>query len=131
MSAGTTVVTKQAAGSVAAAVERLTDLLEQRKITVFAVIDQAEAARKVGLELRDTVLVLFGNPVAGTPVMDAAPLAALDLPLKVLIWDDGGQTTVTYRDAVAAAIELGAPPEAAAHLGVINTLTDAIAQSND
>ncbi len=126
MSAGTTVVTKTTTGSVAAAVERLTDLLEQRKITVFALIDQADAARQVGLELRETVLVIFGNPVAGTPVMDAAPLTALDLPLKVLIWDDGGRTTVTYRDPVAAAIELGAPQEAAANLGVINVLTDAI-----
>lgn len=131
MFASTTVVTKRTRGTVTAAVERLTDLLGQRKIMVFALIDQAEAAREAGLELRDTVLVIFGNPAAGTPVMDAAPLAALDLPLKVLIWDDDGQTTVTYRDPVAAAIELGAPEEAAARLGVINVLTDAITQAND
>lgn len=126
MSAASTVVTKNAAGSVAAVVKRLTDLLEERKITVFAVIDQAAAARDVGLQLRDTVLVVFGNPAAGTPVMDAAPLSALDLPLKVLIWDDGGQTTVAYRDPVAAAVELGAPQEAAARLGAIHALTDAV-----
>lgn len=121
-----TVVTKEAAGSVAAVVERLTGLLEERKITVFAVIDQAAAARSVGQELRDTVLVVFGNPAAGTPVMAAAPLTALDLPLKVLIWDDGGRTTVSYRDPVAAAVGLGAPAEAAGRLGVIHALTDAV-----
>ena len=121
-----TVVTKKAAGSVAAVVKRLTDLLDERKIMVFAVIDQAAAALSVGLELRDTVLVVFGNPAAGTPVMAAAPLTALDLPLKVLIWDDGGQTTVTYRDPVTAAVELGAPPAAAERLGVIHALTDAV-----
>ena len=126
-----TAVTKTAEGSVAEVVERLTDLLGERKITVFAVIDQAAAARSVGLELRDTVLVLFGNPAAGTPVMAAAPLTALDLPLKVLVWDDGGRTTVTYRDPVAAAVELGAPQEAAGKLGVIHVLTDAVTVGHD
>ena len=126
MSVISAVVTKTTAGPVSAVVERLTDLLEERKIRVFTVIDQAAAARNVGLELRDTVLVVFGNPMAGTPVMDAAPLAALDLPLKVLIWDDGGQTTVTYRDPVAAAVEMGAPQESAARLAVIHALTDEV-----
>ena len=55
----------------------------------FAVIDQAAEARQAGQRLRDTVLVLFGSPAAGTPVMAASPLAALDLPLKVLVWGDG------------------------------------------
>jgi uncharacterized protein (DUF302 family) len=124
-----TVVTKKADGSVAEVAERLTGLLKERSITVFAVIDQAAAAREAGLELRDTVLVLFGNPAAGTPVMAAAPLAAVDLPLKVLLFDDGGRTTMAYRDPVAAAVELGAPPEAAARLGVIHALTDALADA--
>ena len=129
------VLTKEAAGSVAEVVDRLIDLLEARSIMVFTTIDQAAAAREVGLELRDTVLVVFGNPMAGTPVMAAAPLAALDLPLKVLIWDDGGRTQVSYRDPVAAAVEAGAPAEAAGRLAVIHALTDAVvdkpAESND
>jgi uncharacterized protein (DUF302 family) len=54
------------------------------------------AAREAGLELRETTLVIFGNPAAGTPVMAAAPLPALDLPLKILIWADGSRTNVTY-----------------------------------
>ena len=80
----------------AGTVTRFTDLLRAKGVRLLAVIDQTAEARQVGLDLRDTTLVIFGHPVAGTPVMDAAPLAALDLPLKVLIWDDAGQTKVTY-----------------------------------
>lgn len=56
----------------------------------------AAEAGNAGLVLRPTTLVVFGSPAAGTPVMDAAPLAALDLPLKVLVWEDGGRTLVSY-----------------------------------
>ena len=63
---------------------------------LFTVIDQSGEAEAAGLELRDTKLVIFGSPQAGTPVMVAAPLAALDLPLKVLVWEDGHQTKVSY-----------------------------------
>jgi uncharacterized protein (DUF302 family) len=64
--------------------------------------------------LRDTKVVVFGSPAAGTPVIDAVPLAALDLPLKVLVWDDAGQTKLSYL----------APAELAARY----SLTDALAQ---
>ena len=60
-------------------VRRLTTLITERGMTIFATIDQAAEARRVGLQLRDTVLIVFGSPKAGTPVMDAQPLAALDL----------------------------------------------------
>ena len=79
--------------TVAQTVDRLLDILKDDGVQLFAVIDQAAEARKVGLELRDTVLVIFGNPKAGTPVMEAEPLSGLDLPLKLLIWDNAGQTT--------------------------------------
>jgi uncharacterized protein (DUF302 family) len=72
------------------------------------------------------VLVLFGSPAAGTPVMDAAPLAALDLPLKVLVWDDGGQTKVTYTAPEALAARYGLSAELAARLAGIGPLTDAL-----
>jgi uncharacterized protein (DUF302 family) len=73
--------------------------------------------------------VIFGSPAAGTPVMVAAPLAALDLPLKVLVWDDDGQTTVSYYspDALAARHHLGA--DLAANLAAVNALTDALIAS--
>jgi len=64
--------------------------------TVFATIDQAAAAAKVGLTLRPTTLIVFGNPKGGTGLMAAFPLAALDLPLKLLVWEDGGAVKVAY-----------------------------------
>jgi uncharacterized protein (DUF302 family) len=121
------IVTKSVPLSVNAAVARFTEILEARRVTVFAVIDQAAAAHRAGLELRPTTLVVFGNPAAGTPVMDAVPLTALDLPLKVLIWDEEGQTKVSYRDPVALAVALGTDAELAGKLGVIGALTDALA----
>ena len=67
-------------------------------------------------------MVVFGNPPAGTPVMVAAPLAALDLPLKVLIWDDAGQTKVSYYGPAALAARYGLSP----HLAAIDPITDAL-----
>ena len=97
--AGTTegVVTKASPRGVEETVERLTELLRQKDLTVFAVVDHSGAAQKVGLEMPDTKLVLFGSPAAGTPVMVDAPLAALDLPLKILVSaDDAGEVWVSY-----------------------------------
>jgi uncharacterized protein (DUF302 family) len=92
---------------------------------VFAVLDQAAEARQVGLELRDTTLVIFGSPAAGTAAM-APPLAAVDLPLKVLVWDDAGQTRVSYNDPDWLAARHHLSDELAARLAGINPLTDAL-----
>jgi uncharacterized protein (DUF302 family) len=78
--------TKESPRSVEDTVARLKGVLDSKGIKLFAVIDHSGEAKAAGLELRDTKLVIFGSPVAGTPVMAAAPLAALDLPLKVLVW---------------------------------------------
>jgi uncharacterized protein (DUF302 family) len=131
MTTGTTqtengTVIKLSPRSVAATVERLTELVTSNGMKLFAVIDQRAEAEQAGLELRETVLVLFGSPVAGTPVMDAAPLAALDLPLRVLIWDDGGQSKVTYTAPEALAARYGLSPELTAKLAGIGPLTDAL-----
>ncbi len=122
----TQVTTKVSPRSVAATVSRLTGILAAKGMKVFAVIDQSEEARGAGLKLRDTTLVIFGNPAAGTPVMDAAPLSALDLPLKILIWADGSQTNVTYYSPTAIAARYGLSDELAAKLGGIDPLTDAL-----
>ena len=119
-------VTKISGRSVADTVARLTELVAAKGMRLFAVIDQAAEARKVGLQLRDTIMVIFGSPVAGTPVMVAAPLAALDLPLKVLVWADGQQTKVSYDAPAAIARRRGLSPELAANLAGINALTDAL-----
>jgi len=107
-------------------VSKLTGILSAKGLRLFAVIDQSAEARQAGLSLRDTTLVIFGNPAAGTPVMVAAPLAALDLPLKVVVWDDDGQTKVSYYspDALAARHHLGAG--LAGNLAAVNVLTDAL-----
>ncbi|WP_132188504.1 MULTISPECIES: DUF302 domain-containing protein [Kribbella] len=120
------VVSKVAAGTVAEVTARFRRLLEAKAVTVFAVIDQAGAARTAGLDLRDTVLVIFGNPAAGTPVMAAAPLAALDLPLKLLIWDDAGTTRIAYYSPESIAERHRLDPETAAGLAAIHPLTDAL-----
>jgi len=120
------VVSKLSPRSVADTVQRLTSLIAARNLTLFAVIDQRAAAATAGLDLRATTLVIFGSPAAGTAVMVAAPLAAVDLPLKVLIWDDGGRTTVSYYDPAALADRHHLSADLAARLSSIGPLTDAL-----
>ena len=122
-------VTKTISSSVKETVARFIDLLSSKNLSVFAVIDQREEAEKVGLNLRETVLVVFGDPRAGTPVMDAAPLAALDLPLKVLIWSDDGLTKVSYVAPSTLVARYQLEGELATKLNGINPLTDALVAS--
>ena len=119
-------VTKLSHLPVAETVARLTGLVSAKGMRLFAVIDQRAEAQQAGLDLRETTLVLFGSPAAGTPVMAASPLAALDLPLKVLVWADEGQTKVSYYSpaALAARHHLGA--DLARNLAGIDALTDAL-----
>ena len=123
------VVTKLSRQSVAGTVARLTGMITAKGMRLFAVIDQAAEARQAGLELRETVLVIFGSPQAGTPVMAASPLAALDLPLKVLIWADEGQTKVSYYAPAALAASHHLTADLADSLAGINALTDALVAS--
>lgn len=123
------VTTKISPRTVQETVTRLTELLGARGMKVFGVIDQSAAAGEAGLKLRPTTLVLFGNPAAGTPVMDAVPLAALDLPLKVLIWADGDQTKVSYYSPAALAGRYELSDELAAKIAGVDPLTDALVAS--
>ena len=120
------VVTKHGARTVAETVEALVELIRARELRLFALIDQREEARSVGLELRDTVLVLFGSPVAGTPIMAAAPLAAIDLPLRVVIWDDGVRTCISYVSPHALAERHHLSPDLAGPLAGLDAITDAL-----
>jgi len=122
----TDVVTKLSHQSVADTVAKLTGTISAKGLKVFGVIDQAAEARHVGLSLRETTLVLFGSPKAGTPVMVAAPLSALDLPLKVLVWADGDQTKVSYYAPAAIAAHHHLSADLAGNLAGINALTDAL-----
>ncbi len=120
------IVTKTAPGTVADTVSKLTALVEAGGMKVFAVIDHRGEATRCGLDLRDTKLVIFGSPTRGTPVMQASPLAALDLPLKALIWDDDGQTKVSFTSPDVLAARHHLPGELASRLAGIGPLTDAL-----
>jgi uncharacterized protein (DUF302 family) len=123
------VVTKLSPRSVHDTAAKLTALITAKGMKLFAVIDQAAEARQVGLTLRETTLVIFGSPQAGTPVMAASPLAALDLPLKVLIWADGDQAKVSYYSPAAVAASHHLTADLPAGLSGINALTDALVAS--
>jgi uncharacterized protein (DUF302 family) len=123
------VVTKLSPRPVRDTVAAFTEMLRSRGMKIFGVIDQRAEARQVGLDLRETTLVLFGSPAAGTPVMVAAPMSALDLPLKVLIWADGDQTKVTYYSPQSLATRHNLTAELAGNLAGINPLTDALVAS--
>jgi uncharacterized protein (DUF302 family) len=124
------VVTKLSPRSVADTVTRMVGILGAKGVKLFTVIDQSAEARQVGLQLRDTTLVIFGNPAAGTPVMAASPMAALDLPLKVLIWDDGGQAKVSYYAPAEIAARHGLGPGLEKNLAAVDALTDALVASS-
>jgi uncharacterized protein (DUF302 family) len=119
-------ITKSSPWSVEDTVSRLADALESRGIKLFDIIDHSGEAAAVGLELRDTKLVIFGSPLAGTPVMVAVAQAALDLPLKVLIWADGDQTRLCYTEPEELAGRYGLSDDLAARLAGIDAVTDAV-----
>jgi uncharacterized protein (DUF302 family) len=122
------VITKASPRSVSDTLGRLTAMVAAKGIKVFDVIDHSGEAERVGLKLRDTKLVVFGSPKAGTPVMLAAPLAALDLPLKILVWVDDGQTKVSYTSPDVLAARYGLSDELRAALAVVGPLTDALVE---
>jgi uncharacterized protein (DUF302 family) len=125
----TEIITKASPHSVGDVVRRLKDLIATRRLKLFAVIDHSGEARRAGLVLRETVVVVFGSPAAGTPIMVASPLAALDLPLKILVWDDEGQTKVSYTDPAAFAVRHDLGPALTERLAGIHALTDALTGS--
>jgi len=101
-------------------VARLKQALMSRGVTVFADIDQSAAAAQAGMTLRPTRLILFGNPKAGTPIMDANPHAALELPLRAVVWQDERHAVhVDYHDAAAVLSD---------QYGVARALTGALKQ---
>ncbi len=90
-------INKPSQHSVEQTVENLKSILQAKKIALFALIDHSGEAEKVGMKMRPTKLLIFGNPKAGTQLMLAAPSAAIDLPLKILVWEDAdAKVWVTY-----------------------------------
>ena len=106
----------------------LTDAIAAAGAKLFDVIDHSGEAARVGLSLRDTKLLIFGNPAGGTPAMVAAPLAALDLPLKLLVWqDDGGAVWMSHLDPQWLAARHGLAPDLAGPLGAAGKLAARVA----
>ncbi|MUL77026.1 DUF302 domain-containing protein [Mycolicibacterium sp. CBMA 226] len=124
------ITTKTSPLSVHDTVVRLCSEITDRHMMIFAVIDHNAEAEHAGLQLRDTTVVIFGSPAAGTPVMEFAALAALDLPLKILIWADGPTTKVSYTAPQALAARYGLTEEIARNLAGIDALTDTLIDSN-
>ncbi len=114
--------------SVDETMERLEFLLNERGIKVFARIDHSGEAAKVGLPMRPTKVLIFGNPKGGTPLMQAAPSVAIDLPLKALFWEDAeGRSWLTYNDPAYLQSRHEFPAELLANLvGVTAILRKAV-----
>ncbi|MEO6859470.1 MAG: DUF302 domain-containing protein, partial [Solirubrobacteraceae bacterium] len=95
--------------------ERIEQEIIDRGLTVFARIDHRAGARGQGLDMQQATVLVFGNPRVGTPAMLAQPLAALDLPLRVLIWEQDGKTRVSYQEPAFVARRFGISEEIPAH----------------
>ncbi len=99
MKTGEGVISKASKYSVPETLDRVDALLQSRGIKIFVRVDHSGEAEKVGLKMPPTQLLIFGNPKGGTPVMLAAPTAAIDLPLKALAWqDEDGKVWLSYNE---------------------------------
>ncbi len=109
--------------SVAVTLQKLTQILNAKGVTLFAVIDHSGEAEKVGMKMPPTKLLIFGNPKAGTPVMLAAPSIAIDLPLKILIREDEqGKVWISYNSAEYLQERHGLSQDLIQNLAVVATL---------
>jgi uncharacterized protein (DUF302 family) len=115
--------------SVDETVGKLKGILQAKNITLFALVDHSGEAAKAGMKMRPTKLLIFGSPKGGTPVMLAAPSIAIDLPLKILIWEDGqGKVWVTYNSPAYLQERHGLPAKLLPNISVIEALAKAVAE---
>jgi uncharacterized protein (DUF302 family)/uncharacterized membrane protein YidH (DUF202 family) len=117
------IIVKPSNHSVEQTVEKLKNILQSKGVTLFALVDHSGEAEKVGMKMRPTKLLIFGSPKAGTPLMLAAPTIAIDLPLKILVWeDDQGKVWVSYNSPDYLKERHGLPPELLQNIAVVETL---------
>ena len=115
--------------SVDQTVERLKGILKHKGLTLFALVDHGGEAEKVGLKTQPTKLLIFGSPKGGTPVMLAAPSIAIDLPLKLLIWEDAsGKVWLSYNSPSYLAERHGLPAELVKNMAIVETLATQAAE---
>jgi uncharacterized protein (DUF302 family) len=104
-------------------VNRLKDMLKAKGVTLFALVDHSGEAEKVGMKMRPTKLLIFGSPKAGTPLMLADPHAALGLPLKILVWEDGeGKVWLSFNSTEFLKERYGLPQDLVQNIAVVETL---------
>jgi uncharacterized protein (DUF302 family) len=109
--------------SVDEAVGELRGILATKGVTIFAIVDHSGEAEKAGMKMPPTKLLIFGSPKAGTPVMLAAPSIAIDLPLKILVWQDpAGKVWVSYNSLEFLRERHGVPAELMQNLAVVEAL---------
>jgi uncharacterized protein (DUF302 family) len=122
------IVNKLSDHSVDETLAKLQATLQAKGIAVFALVDHSGEAAKVGMKMRPTKLLIFGNPKGGTPLMLAAPSIAIDLPLKILIWeDDQGKVWVSYNSPEYLVERHHLPPHLAENIAFLETLAGNIA----
>jgi len=115
--------------SVDETVEKLKGILQAKGITLFALVDHSGEAAKAGMKMRPTKLFIFGNPKGGTPVMLAAPSSAIDLPLKILVWEDNqGKVWITYNSPGYLQERHNIPPDLLPNIAVIEALATKAAE---
>jgi uncharacterized protein (DUF302 family) len=104
-------------------VQKLEEVLQARGVRLFALVDHSGEAEKVGLEMPPTKLLIFGNPKAGTPLMIQSPSIAIDLPLKILVWEDAaGKVWISYNAPEYLASRHGLPAELVPNIAVVAAL---------
>jgi len=115
--------------SVDETVTKLEGILQAKGITLFALVDHSGEAAKAGMKMRPTKLLIFGNPKAGTPLMLAAPSSAIDLPLKILVWeDDQGKVWITYNRPAYLLTRHNLPADLLQNIAIIEPLAKTAAQ---
>jgi uncharacterized protein (DUF302 family) len=123
------IVDKLSGHSVDQTVDKLMTILQSRGITLFALVDHSAEAEKAGMQMPPTKLLIFGSPKAGTPLMLAAPSVAIDLPLKILVWQDAqGKVWVSYNTPAYLQERHGFPPALIPNIAAVEGLAAAAAQ---
>jgi uncharacterized protein (DUF302 family) len=117
------IINKPTHHSVDETVGKLKSILQAKGVTLFALIDHSGEAEKVGMKMKPTRLMIFGNPKAGTPLMLAAPSSAIDLPLKILVWEDAeGKVWISYNSPAYLQERHGTPSELLQNIAVVEGL---------
>jgi uncharacterized protein (DUF302 family) len=119
------IVNKLSNHSVDETTERLKTILHAKGVTLFALVDHSGEAKKAGMKMPPTKLLIFGNPKAGTALMLAAPSSAIDLPLKILVWEDANRKVwISYNTPAYLKQRHGLPEQLLSNIAVVETLVE-------